>query len=317
VFYTLVKGEKGRSLPWEEILREAHVIFAVVVAAGAAFAQDPPTGIVRGGAIVLLRTSSKFSAGPPIGTLDTTMEQLIGGFQATDYSKLPRIDAPAVTTIGSCIVLALVPQSPTASDPTAVTLLDAGPVLNLTGPNGAKQFAAMKFAYGGALGGGLSIPFLPPPAPLYLDPGTYTIDNGGGGADIGPFTAALNVPTQFAWTNADAALSIDRSAGIDIVWTGGDPASKVNIQGTVTVINATTHMLDSGGAFNCTEDNSAGHFFVTPEVMKILPPTTTVNGVSNGTLSVSDGVEVKFNAPGSDLSLFSYRSGTTRSPEYK
>ena len=150
-----------------------------------------------------------------------------------------------------------------------------------------------------------------------VDPGTYKIDNGGGGADIGAFTATLNVPPQFMWTNADAALSIDRSAGIDIIWTGGDPDSKVNIQGTVAVTNATTRMLEAGGVFTCMESNSAGHFFVSPEVMKILPATTTVNGVSNGTLSVSDGVEVKFNATGSDLSLFSYRSGTTRSPEYK
>ena len=75
--------------------------------------------------------------------------------------------------------------------------------------------------------------------------------------------------------------------------------------------------VDGGAVFTCIADNSAGHFVVTPEVMAILPATTTVNGVSNGTLSVSDGVEVKFDAPGSDLSLFTYRSGTTRSPEYK
>jgi hypothetical protein len=298
-------------------LRNIRVFFAVFVAAGAAFAQDLPTGIVRGGSISLLRTSSKFSAGPPLGILDTTMDQLLGGFQATDFSKLGRVDMPEVTTIGSCIVFSFGPQSTPALDPTAITSLDAGPVLNLSGPNGSKQIAANKFSFGNALGGGLAIPFLPPPAPLYLDPGTYKIDNGGGGADIGPFTATLNVPPQFAWTNADAALSIDRSAGIDIIWTGGDPDSKVNIQGTVIVTNATTRMLDGGGSFTCMENNSAGHFFVTPEVMKILPPSTTVDTVSNGTLTVSDGVEVKFDAPGSDLSTFTYRSGVTRNPDYK
>jgi hypothetical protein len=317
VFYTLVTGEEGdRSM--EVILRKIRVFFAAFVAAGAAFAQDLPTGIMRAGTISLLRTSSKISAGPPLGTVDTTMDQLIGGFQAIDYSKLPRFDTPAVTTIGSCFVVSFGPtQNTPAFDPTAVTILDAGPVLNLTGPNGSKPIAANKFTFGATLGGGLSLPFLPPPAPLYLDPGTYTVDNGAGGADVGPFTATLNVPTQFVWTNADAALSIDRSAGIDIVWTGGDPDSKVNIQGSVTVISPTTRMLQGGGSFTCTENNSAGHFFVTPEVMQILPPSTTVNNVSNGTLSVSDGVEVKFDAPGSDLSTFTFRSGAARSPEYK
>ena len=303
----------------EDILRDIRVFFLALIVLGAAFAQDsPPTGIVRGGGISLLRTSTKINAGPPLGTLDTTMDQLIGGFQSTDYSKIPSFTQQPITTIGPCIVVLFAPTDTTQTfDPTAVTALDAGPVLNLTGPNGSKQIAATKFAYGLALGGGLSFPFLPPPPPLYLDPGTYTVDNGAGGADIGAFTATLTAPTPFVWTNSDAAQSIDRSAGIDIIWTGGDPDAKVNIQGTVTVLNATTRKLEGGGAFTCVENNSAGHLFVPPEVLTLLPATTTVNGVSNGILSVGSGVQVKFDAPGSDLSIFSFLSGAARSPEFK
>src|SRR5262249_42024524 len=69
----------------------------------------------------------------------------------------------------------------------AVAPLGAGSVLNLTGPNGNKQFPAMKTARRYCPSDSDS--GLASPAPLYMDPGTYTVDNGAGGADIGPFTA--------------------------------------------------------------------------------------------------------------------------------
>lgn len=136
------------------------------------------------------RFGAKINAGPPLGTLDTTSDQLVGGFQATDYSKLTLRDPPAVTTIGSCYVVLIGPTQLTAPpDAPVTTILDAGPFLNLTGPKGIKQIAADKLTFGATLGGGLAFDFLPPPDPLFLDPGTYTVDNGGGGADVGPFTA--------------------------------------------------------------------------------------------------------------------------------
>ena len=301
----------------EGIVRKNRVFFLTLsVAMGAVFAQDsPPTGVVRGGAIELIRSSSKFSAGP-LGTINTTTDTLAGGFSMIDYSKLLGTDPPAVTTIGSCSVVLIKPPQGTP-DPTAITILDAGPVLNLTGPNGSKQIAATEFAFGAMLGGGTSIPGLPPPPPLYLDPGPYTVDNGGGGADIGPFKATLTIPTQFVWTNSDASASIDRSAGLDVAWTGGDPDSKVTIAGGVVLINADTRQVASGAVFTCTETNSAGHFFVPPEVLTLLPASTIVNNTPNGSLTVNNGVTVKFDAPSVDQSTFTFTSGALRIPEYK
>ena len=62
--------------------------------------------------------------------------------------------------------------------------MDAGPVINLNGPNGTKQLPQMKGFYFLMVGGGVAIPTpvpipgLPVVLPFYLDPGTYTIDNG-------------------------------------------------------------------------------------------------------------------------------------------
>jgi hypothetical protein len=171
--------------------------------------------------------------------------------------------------------------------------------------------------YGGTLGGGLPIPFLPPPPPLFVTPGTYTADNGGGGADVGSFQATLEVPSLFVWTNADTSLSIDRAAGADFTWTGGNPDGKVYIGGSVALTNAATRRVDGGAVFSCIADNSAGHFTVSPEVLLLLPASTTTSGVSNGNLVVSHGIEAKFDAPGVGESIFTFVSGAARNSEFK
>jgi len=290
-------------------------LLTLSVAVGAVFAEDsPPTGVVRNGDIQLLRTSSTFSAGP-FGTIETTTDALAGAFYMIDYGEPGGIDPPAVTTIGSCSVVSLGGTPPL--NPAKTTVLDAGPVLNLTGPNGSTQIAAADFAFAAMLGGGTTIPFLPPPPPLYLVPGTYTVDNGGGGADVGAFTATLNIPTPFVWTNADAAALIDRGTGLDVAWTGGDPDSKVNIAGGVVVIDAVTSMVTSGAVFTCTETTSAGHFFVPPEVLTLLPASAIADNTPFGSLVVNNGVAVKFDAPGVDQSTFTFASATVRTPEYR
>ena len=126
-----------------------------------------------------------------------------------------------------------------------ITTLDAGPALNITGPNGTQQ--AMELpnpkmiggtTYSATLGGGIPLPPLPfpipgltGPKPLWLDPGSYTVDNGGGGNDVGAFTGMITLPTRFAWTNAASDLTVTLASGVDIQWTGGDPNAMVEIQG--------------------------------------------------------------------------------------
>src|SRR5437870_5097914 len=120
-----------------EVVRSILVFLPILsLAAGAVFAQEPPTGVVRRGDIQLMRSSSKFSA-PPFGILDTTTDTISGAFSMVDYGEPLGIDPPAVITIGSCIVVPIGGTVPIVSP--SVTILDAGPVLNLTGPNGTTQ----------------------------------------------------------------------------------------------------------------------------------------------------------------------------------
>jgi hypothetical protein len=141
-----------------------------------------------------------------------------------------------------------------------------------------------------------------------------TLDNGGGGADIGPFTATLTIPSSpFVWTNADANMSIARSAGVDIAWTGGDPNGKVVIQGSQTSNDPATLQPTVSGLFICTVDNT-GDFFVPSDVLSLLPAATFSQ---TGTLIVSNNVVATFNAAGSDMSSFQFQSSATRIVDFK
>jgi hypothetical protein len=48
--------------------------------------------------------------------------------------------------------------------------------------------------------------------PPFLFPGVYTIDNGGGGADVGPFSAPITIPTTVVWSNSHAVKDGLRNA---------------------------------------------------------------------------------------------------------
>jgi hypothetical protein len=287
--------------------------------AGVALAQTTPTGIQKTGAVTLVRTEGKFSAGP-LGSVESTTDNFAAIFQMTDYTNYTPGQIPPITMIGPCTVVVVTGPSPTTGTQPVVTPLDAGSALNVNGPNGSKQFTAIKPGlYGGTLGGGIALPIpgAPPVAPLYLDPGTYTVDNGGGGADIGPFMASLTLPSPtFTWTNADANLTIDRTVGVDIQWTGGDPNGKVAIQGLSSAPDPTSGQ-NTAALFICSVDNT-GDFFVTPDVLSLLPATPTGGSTpAASALTVSTSVQASFNAPGSDLSSFTFQSSSSRGVVYQ
>jgi hypothetical protein len=290
-------------------------IIAFVLSSAELVLGQTPTGIQKNGGVALLRAESKIPLGtaPPV---ESTTDNVNGGFVSSDYTNYTPPETAPLTTIGPCVVL-VVTLPLTRQPPTGLvtTFLDAGPVLNLSGPNGTKQIPVMKGAYFLKVGGGVPLPTpIPIPGfevlPPYLDPGTYTVDNGSGGADVGPFTATLNVPSPgFVWTNADANLTVSLSAGVDIQWSGGDPSTMVQIQG----VSATATMA---GSFTCSVPNT-GEFMVTPDVLSMIPATPAGATAAVSLLTVSNSSFANFSAPGLDLGIFSYESGATRSVVYQ
>lgn len=294
--------------------------FGLISAACLGLAQNTPTGIVKSGSVGLVRGESKVTLAnnPPV---ENVSDIATAGFQVMDYTQYTPPPAPQTTQIGPCFITQI--STPASSGTVGITNLDAGPVINVNGPNGTKQITQSKGVYTGIIAGGpqiqlpISIPGLPGSIPLFLDPGTYTADNGGGGADVGPFSVTLNVPSPgFLWTNADADTSIDRSAGVDIQFSGGDPNTNVYIQGSVTISDPATFQVTGGAAFFCSVPNN-GDFVVTSDVLSLLPATPAGAAGPTSTLTAGQILLTTFSASGIDTGTFSYAAGNSRSVIYK
>jgi len=283
-------------------------------------------GSYRTGSIVLSRIAESLSIlGIPInGTTDTAN----AAFAKYDYTKLigsTGVNAGqlSVSTLGSCSVYTFtggaltLPTDQSVPDP-----LDAG-TLTITGPKGTAQVkpTSVPGVYSTTLGGGISAPLpgFPAPTPLFLDPGSYTIDNGTGGTGtnaVGHFNVAFTLPQFITWSNMDAINTVNRSQGVDVTWTGGDPNGKVIVSGT----SVTATSGDGPGAgFVCIESASAGHFFVKPEVLLALPSSALTNLTDFGGIMfvTGGGVQATFTAPGLDKGTVLVDGGNAKPVSFK
>lgn len=183
--------------------------------------------------------------------------------------------------------------------------LEAGPVLNITGPEGV---AHIERDYPGMydstqIGGG----FLGEILPEYLVPGHYTIDNGTGGMDIGGFSAGIDIQSTLIWTNQDSVSNISRSQDLTLHWTGGDADREF-----VVIVGLSSDTASQiSGSFVCAERVSAGQFTVPKSMLAHLPVTTPWTGDSlpPGMLTVATQPfpsAAKFSAPGLDAAYFTY-----------
>ena len=176
------------------------------------------------------------------------------------------------------------------------TGLDAGLMINVTGPGGTKQLVDSS-----AIHGNYAAQF----GPGFLNPGTYIIDNGPGGADIGSFKVSLNMPSPLVWTNQDTITTIDRSQGVTVTWSGGDPNSYALISGSSTVF---TNALSA--SFVCAASMADGKFTVPSSVLLALPPSSGPSPPPSYLLVGSATTPVRFTAPGLNVG---YASSSTQS----
>jgi hypothetical protein len=199
-------------------------------------------------------------------------------------------------------------EDPSPVDPVAAEGLDAGPQIGVTGPAGARQLARRRTGYYDAqLGGGTAIPGGPPAQPDFLNPGAYTI-TGPGGTQVGAFTAQFNNPAPLTWTNRDAVTAVNRSQGVTVTWSGGDPSSYANISGASFTAGGV------GASFMCIERVAAGRFTVPPAVLLALPPSA---GDIPGFLLVGSTTNPsRFNANGLDAGYIVATSSSGKTVPY-
>lgn len=276
--------------------------------------EDLLTFLSKGGSFGFVgldrSTSTTPALPPPYGTgAPTTTTTDTGSASFEKYTPEQFTIAENIFqtyTIGACSVFVFNGQSAIFTDPTQPVGLDAGKVINVTGPSGAKQLMPVsdaKGSYDATLGGGSP----PTVLPLYLDQGSYAIDNGAGGADVKSFKFNLTVPPTLTWANENSVGPVIRANGQLVTWTGGDPNGIVTISGDSIVLTSSGNGNSAIGAFfSCTAPVSAGQFTIPAPVLLSLPASTAITiapgiSIDAGSLSVGTSSRpVTFTAPGLD-----------------
>jgi uncharacterized protein (TIGR03437 family) len=232
----------------------------------------------------------------------TSTTGAVGGFFQSVTGFASSAGANQVS-IGSC----LISNSLTSSSSSATTTgLDAGSSISVAGPAGSLSLSQ------------LSVPGVP--AGLYAPPsgttpasfipstgGAFTFDNGAGGKDVQHFNAILTLPAVFTWSNASTIVSVSRTQGVNVTWTGGAAGSYVDIEGNST---ATINGKSVSASFVCKAPVAAGQFSVPVPVLLALPS-------GNGSLSVGDySNQQLFTAPGLDLGMLTGYNSTSKTLSY-
>ena len=227
--------------------------------------QIAPAGgqTLRTGLVSILQGDSTNSSGKETITTSTDAA----------FEKYTGIYTPSnQVSPGGCIVTDLTPV--TVGD---ITGLDPG-VITLAGPSGGPVTLASQFGIQGAFYAVLAAGSIPKTG------GSYTFQ-GTGGADVGAFTATVTFANPIlTWTNAAAAAAIDRTKGLAVTWTGGNPGSFVAITGTSSASGAVV------GGYTCLAKAEAGQFTVPSYILSALPAGkggTDVINIINSPLTAS------------------------------
>lgn len=169
------------------------------------------------------------------------------------------------------------------------TSLDAG-TININGPAG---FATMTRnpltgAYYGLLGG----------SGQYVVPGEFKITTGF--INNTNASVTLNYSGPVNWTNSSQAATVDRSAGVTLTWTGGDPAGLVQILAIGTTLNGANQVATVVSCYVPTNDRT---FTIPPYVLSAIPATQTgypavigLGGVSAIQKMTGGGMDLSFAA---------------------
>lgn len=180
------------------------------------------------------------------------------------YTGLAAAATGLVPAPGGCVVAPAI-----TGGPLTFSGLDAG-TITLTGPNGLAATLmsqlGLKGAYNVLLASGA------------ITPGTFTF-KGSGGTDVGSFTATVELANPLmSWTNQSAAENIDRSQGLLVTWTGGNP-------GTFVVITGTSGANSIVGGFTCLAPVAAGRFTVPAYILLAMPSGPGAVDLQNYTYS--------------------------------
>jgi uncharacterized protein (TIGR03437 family) len=226
---------------------------------------------LRSGLVSLVQTNA------PSGGTRTVTNSANANFQK--YTGLLASATGQIMSPGGCVVGPIIGASVPSLEG-----LEAG-TITLTGPAGLAVTLSPQLGLKGYSGATLAAGAIP------ASGGTFTF-HGSGGTDVGSFTTAITLSSPLlSWTNMNVAATIDKTQGVQVTWTGGNPGTYVVISGTSTKTPATNPPIIAG--FTCRIAVEAGQFTVPAYILLGLPAGT------GGTLLQNDVIST-FSATGLD-----------------
>jgi len=271
---------------------------SIAIAAGGQTACSSPTltqaqlqkldtgGAVIIGSLHLGKTTTTLTAS---GLSATTQSELVDGwFGKYTVDTIGTADF-TLDQSGACFLIQRTGTVDQIGFGLAQAPLDAGTKLTLNGPNAVNTAIARQAdgSYGSTLysSGLMGVGAAGSPT---LAQGAYTL-SGTGGADVGAFSATVNLPGDFTWTNKNSMPnSIPRAQPLNLTWTGA-AGGLVTIAGSAMtqVTGSYTNGIYSATIFNCTVPAAAGNFTVPSSVLQQLPAVSgDATGSSFGILSL-------------------------------
>jgi uncharacterized protein (TIGR03437 family) len=259
------------------------------------FAAAAAKGIFNLGVMFL---GKETDSQPGKANSSSVQDSLEGEFIATTTTAFGAADTNSPTT-GSCTLYSWSGQdsgAPGGIGPGNVLPLNAGPAINITGPNTkvsvTQQNGGYKATIGGAAGSA-ALPIFIPPAVA----GSYTFDNGSGGPDVKAFTATVTATTAPTWTNQNTVASINRSSPPTLTWSGGSAGYYAGIGGSFST-NGPVGTV--GVTFVCAVPSTDGQFTFPQDLLLSLPPTPA-GGPAGGLGLDFISFPTSFTAPGIDV----------------
>jgi uncharacterized protein (TIGR03437 family) len=228
----------------------------------------------------LIRVNFSGQVDPTQPPTSATLDLGLGAFAltnpGTDFTYSPITNLPPPGTCASSNKMldlgAMMGTGGSSLDPTIAAALDAGAQLTVSGGAGGATGTLARDSdegpnapYMGLLGGILNVSgaTLPPP---FLDGGPFTISNGTGGKDVGPFSTTVAAPPVINWTNPPS--TINRSSPLTLTWNGGDSTEMVLILG-----GSSDQTSKASGGFMCLAPATARTFTVPVNALADLIPT--------------------------------------------
>lgn len=246
----------------------SNTVVIPIAAVGQTSCTDPatPTSVLSkldSGASI---NSAAFVIAKVTSNSSTTQESASGAFLRFTPSEWTILNSGP--TFGACRLYdRAYPQN--GKDPGNPDIfLDAGARLPLSGPNLAAGF-------------GLGVTATPS-GPFYLGAtslgtlanGTYTV-SGGGGSDVGVFTASTTFPAGFTATNFNSITTINRSQPLTLNWTG----TGIDQVGIIVSSSVTAAGLQHITTLQCNVPSGPGTYTVPAAALATLLPATTSFGI--------------------------------------